>query len=87
MIIYVLLAAAAAALFLPWPESKKSSIDLSKLDAPAPSEPVRKAPSYIESVACLQTVQKRLAHTDDLEDEQREALNVLVLALSSGSDQ
>jgi hypothetical protein len=87
MIIYVLLIAAAIALFMPWPLAmkEKPSLDLSKYDDPVPAKP--KTPLYIESVAALQTVQKRLSHTEDLDEEQQEAINVLALALTAGSGQ
>jgi hypothetical protein len=86
MIIYVLIAAAVVTLF--WPTKKKPSaaptLDLSRYD----ERPVKlKAPAYIQSVAALQTVQKRLAHTEHLDEEQQEAINVLALALTAGSDQ
>jgi len=87
MIIYVLLAAAALALFMPWPLRKaaKPALDLSKYDEPVVVKP--KHPEYIHSVAALQTVQKRLSHTEHLDEEQQEAINVLALALTAGSDQ
>jgi hypothetical protein len=90
MIIYVLIAAAVVTLF--WPTKKKPSaaptLDFSKYDGLAESVRVKlKAPAYIQSVAALQTVQKRLAHTEHLDEEQQEAINVLALALTAGSDQ
>ena len=87
MIIYVLLAAAALALFMPWPLRKdsKPALDLSKYDNPVPAQP--RQPQYIQAVASLQTVQKRLSHTEHLDEEQQEAINVLALALTAGSDQ
>ena len=85
MIIYVLLAAAALALFLPWPlrKASKPALDLSRYDDPV--EPKTKHPQYIQAVASLQTVQKRLSHTEHLDDDQQEAINVLALALTAGS--
>ncbi len=84
MIIYVLIAAAVVAFF--WPVKKKagtaSTLDLSRYD----TKPIKqKAPVYIQSVAALQTVQQRLSHTDQLDEEQHEAINVLALALTAGS--
>jgi len=84
MIIYVLVAAAVVALF--WPSKKKEgtapTLDLSKYD----TKPIKqKVPVYIQSVAALQTVQHRLSYTEQLDDEQQEAINVLALALTAGS--
>lgn len=88
MIIYALIAAAIAALFVPW---KKGSVqpaslpfDLSSVDA-VPAKPVGIA--YLDAVASLQTVQRRLIQTGQLDEEQRVALDTLTLALSAASEQ
>jgi len=79
-----LLAVAAAAVAL-WPTGKKSAPS-----AYAPStleiDPPKRQTTYLDAVACLQKVRQRLTHTNHLEDEQTEALDVLTLALSAGSD-
>lgn len=44
-------------------------------------------PSFLEATSCLASVRKRLNLTDSLDDEQKEAIDVLQLALTSGSDE
>ena len=80
-----LLAVAAAAVAL-WPTAGKR--DKAPLYLPSATEidPPRRNTSYLDAVACLQKVRSRLVHTNHLEDEQTEALDVLTLALSAGSD-
>lgn len=83
MMTVLLLAAAAAVLF--WPAPKKDSPYAS---APVPygPPPPPKPASYIEAVAALQLVRKRLAATDQLSEPQIEAVNVLTLALVAGGE-
>jgi len=80
-----LLAVAAAAVAL-WPTGKKT--DKAQVYVPSPLEldPPKRQTSYLDAVACLQKVRSRLVHTNHLEAEQTEALDVLTLALSAGSD-
>jgi hypothetical protein len=83
MTIAGLLAAAAAILF--WPKGKPAP-------APMPFEPVDikpmapRVPGFLEATAALAEVRKRLVATDELGDEEREAIDTLQLALTSGSD-
>ena len=86
MIVYALIAAAALALL--WPSKlvpKKPTINIDELDKIKPIQPERHAVKYLEAVACLQKVAKRLELTEELDDEQKEALEVITLALSRGS--
>jgi|AACY02.3.fsa_nt_gi hypothetical protein len=80
-----LLAVAAAAVAL-WPIGKKPSQRPIYIPSPAELEPARRQTSYLDAVACLQKVRSRLVHTNHIEAEQTEALDVLTLALSAGSD-
>lgn len=43
-------------------------------------------PTFLEATAALADVKKRLRNTDSLDEEQAEAINVLQLALTSGSE-
>lgn len=85
MIMYALIAAAAIALLWPSQKPKKAppAFDMSSLEQP----PLPRVPLYLDAVSSLQTVQKRLAATDCLDDEQRSAIDTLTLALSAGSSQ
>ena len=86
MIVYALIAAAALALL--WPSKlvpKKPTINIDELDNIKPIQPERHTVKYLEAVACLQKVAKRLELTEELDDEQKEALEVITLALSRGS--
>lgn len=87
MIIYALIAAAIAALFVPWKKGSPPAplpFDLSSVDV-VPAKPAGIA--YLDSVASLQTVQRRLIQTGQLDEEQRVALDTLTLALSAASEQ
>lgn len=53
-----------------------------KLIAPPPAS----TPTFLDATRDLANVRKRLTATGHLEDEQREAIDVLQLALTSGSD-
>lgn len=79
-----LLAVAAAAVAL-WPTGKKSAPS-AYVPSTLEIDPPKRQTTYLDAVACLQKVRQRLTHTNHLEDEQTEALNVLTLALSAGSD-
>lgn len=86
MIVYALVC--AAILCLVWPMNKKATDLILDLDSLSPEEPVPYAPKetkYIEAVAALQVVQTRLHNTDLLDDDQRDAINTLALALTAGS--
>jgi hypothetical protein len=83
MITTLLLAAAAAVLL--WPAAKQDSPYASSPVAYGPP-PAPKPASYIEAVAALQLVRKRLVATDQLSEPQIDAVNVLTLALVSGGD-
>ena len=85
MIAYALIAAAGIALLWPSKKPKPSDIDLGKLVDDKPVVPASKGITYIQSVASLQNVQKRLEATEELDEEQREAINVITLALVRGS--
>ena len=86
MIVYALIAAAALALL--WPaglKQKKPLINIDDLDSMKPVQPERHKVRYLDAVACLQKVAKRLELTGELEDDQKEALKVITLAISRGS--
>lgn len=85
MIVYALMC--AAILSLVWPLKKKVTAPTLDLDT-LPSEPqpvIVDETGYIESVAALQIVQIRLNDTEMLDEDQREAINILALALTAGS--
>ena len=86
MIIYSLIA--AAALVLLWPKQlQRKQPALPKLELPRSvidAVPVR-TDSYIEAVAALQTVQRRLVSTGLLDEDQVAAVDTLTLALSRGA--
>lgn len=74
MIVSVLVAAAAALLL--WPSKP--------IENPF-SQKQESGPDYMSAVRSLQTVTKRLASTKKLSEAEKKALDVIVLALSSGS--
>lgn len=86
MISWALIAAAAIALL--WPLKKPAKAppvyDLSPIER-EPAKP--RVPLYLDAVACLQTVQRRLSATGHMDDDQRAAIDTLTLALTAGSDQ
>jgi hypothetical protein len=79
-----LLAVAAAAVAL-WPTGKKAAPS-AYVPSTLEIDPPKRATTYLDAVACLQKVRQRLTHTNHLEADQTEALDVLTLALSAGSD-
>jgi hypothetical protein len=85
MIAYALIAAAGIALL--WPSTKKPKVDfdLGKLEGEKVIPAAPKQITYIQAVAALQTVQKRLDATEELDEDQCEAINVITLALVRGS--
>lgn len=84
----ILLAAAGAALLF-WPKS----LNLSKvkeflpLDIESCKGCDSSKPTFLEATASLAEVKKRLDETESLDDEQEDAVNVLQLALTKGSNQ
>lgn len=86
MTILALVAAAVVLLLMPSP--KKPVPPMFSLVPPqaesAPALP--KQVQYLDAVAALQSVRHRLVATDQLGDEQRNAINVLTLALVGGSE-
>lgn len=83
MIVWVLVAAAAVLLF--WPSSKP----VANPYFPAPAElapPQPRIPSYIDAVACLQTVRHRLVESEQLGEAQQDAIDTITLALVRGSE-
>lgn len=74
MIVWILVAAAAALLL--WP-SKPIENPFAQKEQPGPD--------YLSAVRSLQTVTKRLANTKKLSEAEKKALDTIVLALSSGS--
>lgn len=80
MTIPLLLAAAAAVLFF-WPSGglKMPTMSIFVHDSQ------QKALTFAEAIDALSVVQSRLSRTNELDDEQREAVDVLTLALVRGS--
>lgn len=76
----ILIAAAAAVLF--WPSKAK----LPALPTPRPAKPDPKVATFLEATAALAAVRHRLVAGELLGDDEREAINVLQLALTAGSD-
>lgn len=81
MMTLILLAVAAAALL--WPATaEKAPPSLPSL----PSEPVSSRPTYQTAIAALATIRRRLSSTASLTDAEKDAINLLTLALVSGSE-
>lgn len=85
----ILIAAAGAALLF-WPktfnlgklmEMIPDSVGLEKCKGCNSSQP-----TFLEATASLAEVKKRLDATEALEDEQEDAVNILQLALTQGSN-
>lgn len=77
---------AAAAAVLLWPRPQKQG---PTLFAPSPAEAAPqtpRAPTFLLATENLATVRRRLVHTDLLGDAEKKAIDVLQLALTSGSD-
>jgi len=81
---WALIIAGVVVLF--WPNKKSGEFKPHVPDTIAPDAPA-KTTKYIDSVAALQTVRERLLVTDQLDEEQQEAINTLTLALVAGSEQ
>lgn len=82
--IYTVLAIVAAGLML-WPKQAKPAPGLFA-PPPAPPPPASDLPSFLEATAALAGVRRRLAGTEQLDAEQRQAIDCLQLALTAGSD-
>ena len=76
MLIWLLVIAAAVILL--WPSS---STPVNPFVANDPRKP-----SYMDAVRSLQLVRARLSSTSQLDEAQRQALDLITLALASGSD-
>ena len=79
-----LMAAAAAVLF--WPKAKAPG---PSMFTPSPAEvspPAPRVPTFLEATGNLANVRRRLVATELLGDPERKAIDVLQLALTSGSD-
>lgn len=82
MMTLILLAVAAAALL--WPagaEKVQPSLP------PLPAEPASSKPTYQTAIAALATIRRRLSATASLTDAEKDAINLLTLALVSGSEE
>lgn len=77
MIVWLLVAVGVGLLLWPSPQPSVSFSDAAK--------PKSSGPDYMEAVECLQVVSKRLTKTQSLNEEERKALDVILLALSAGS--
>lgn len=84
MLVWALVIAGVVVLF--WPNTKSGEFTPHVPETVSPDAPARSA-KYIDSVAALQTVRERLLITDQLDEEQQDAINTLTLALVAGSDQ
>jgi hypothetical protein len=73
---------AAAAAVLLWP----SKAELPTLPSPRPKPADPKVATFLEATAALAAVRHRLVAGELLGDDEREAINVLQLALTAGSD-
>lgn len=82
--IYTVLAIVAAGLML-WPKKGQPGAGLFS-PPPAPPPPAADLPSFLEATAALAGVRRRLAGTEQLNAEQRQAIDCLQLALTAGSD-
>ena len=82
MIYLILIAAAAAVAF--WPSQAIIGGSQSKLFAPAKEEKTQH--TYMKAIDSLAYCRARLAATDALDDKAKSAIDVITLALVSGSD-
>jgi hypothetical protein len=77
--------AAAAVITAAVPQIKQAAGWLLRL--PTPTPPDQAAPSYRDAIANLAAVRLRLKATGKLDDDQKQAIDVLTLALVDGSDE
>lgn len=84
-----LLAAAVAAVVLVWPLLRQAAVWLAarRLSVPRPAAPAAVKPCYTAAMDDLQSVRLRLLRTGCLQQDQRNAIDVITLALVDGSDQ
>jgi hypothetical protein len=80
------LAAVAAVGVAAWPTIKTVAVWLSARKPVGPVPPAAIKPPYSEAMADLQSVRLRLVRTDCLAQDQKNAIDVLTLALVDGSD-
>jgi len=80
------LAAVAAVGVAAWPTLKAVAVWLSARKPVGPVSPAAIKPPYSEAMADLQSVRLRLVRTDCLAQDQKNAIDVLTLALVDGSD-
>jgi hypothetical protein len=78
-----ILATVAAVCVAAWPSLKSAAVWLA---TPRPSAPTAVKPSYTKAMDDIQSVRQRLLRTECLHEEQKAAIDVLTLALVSGSD-
>ncbi|NBW18218.1 MAG: hypothetical protein EBR82_60610 [Caulobacteraceae bacterium] len=81
-----MLAAVAAVGVAAWPTLKAAAAWLTARRPDAPVAPAVIKPPYGEAMADLQSVRLRLVRTDCLAQDQKNAIDVLTLALVDGSD-
>jgi len=81
-----MLAAVAAVGVAAWPTIKTVAVWLSARKPVGPVSPTAIKPPYSEAMADLQSVRLRLVRTGCLAQDQKNAIDVLTLALVDGSD-
>ena len=82
------LVAAAAALVAAWPLVKNAIVWLAaRRPLPLPPAAAAIKPTYSDAINDLQSVRSRLLRTGCLAQDQKNAIDVLTLALVDGSDQ
>lgn len=81
-----LLAIAAAAAILLWPNAKKAGVSLPNLELSDPVVVPNTLPSYQSAISSLADVRSRLAKTEQLGEAELKAINTITLALVAGSD-
>lgn len=83
------LAATVATLVLAWPVLKRAAEWLAarRPRLPLPATPTKVKPEYTAVMDDLQSVRLRLLRTGCLQQDQRNAIDVITLALVDGSDQ
>ena len=86
MTIEQMLAAVAAVGVAAWPTLKAAAAWLAARKPVGPVSPAAIKPPYSEAMADLQSVRLRLVRTDCLAQDQKNAIDVLTLALVDGSD-
>lgn len=84
-----LLAATVAAVVLAWPLLRQAAAWLAarRLSVPLPAPSASVKPGYTAAMDDLQSVRLRLLRTGCLQQDQKNAIDVITLALVDGSDQ